>query len=101
MKNHTISITVGPESIRVAPDPLIMTTDDDVQWEGVNARRFSIAFDGDGPFQSRELDHATANSRQRPRSRGRFKYTVISEDTPSLRLDPVIIVEDPPTGTAG
>ena len=100
MKNHRISVTVDPESIRVTPDPLIMTSDDDVQWEGMNARRFSITFDGKGPFATAELDYGSANSPQRPQFRGRFKYTVVSVDTPDLKLDPVIVVEDPPTGTA-
>ena len=101
MKNHRISVTVDAESIRVTPDPLIMTSDDDVQWEGMNPRRFSIEFDGAGPFATRALDHASAITPQRPRTRGRFKYTVVSVETPDLKLDPVIVVEDPPTGTVG
>lgn len=99
MKNHKISVTVDADSIRVTPDPLVMTSDDDVRWEGVNPRRFSIEFDGDGPFATRQLDPGGATSAQRPRARGRFKYTVVSEENPSLRLDPVIVVEEPPTGT--
>jgi hypothetical protein len=99
MKSHKISVTVDADSIRVTPDPLIMTSDDDVRWEGMNPRRFSIEFDGSGPFATSQLDPNGATSPQRPRGKGRFKYTVVSEDTPSLRLDPVIVVEDPPTGT--
>jgi hypothetical protein len=34
---------------------------------------------------------------QRPRSRGEFKYAVVSEENPGLRLDPIIVVEEPPT----
>ena len=97
MKTHQISVTVDGASIQVNPESLIMTAADEVHWKGTNARRFSIAFDGASPFATRELAHETATTKQKPRSRGRFKYTVISGEDPSVRLDPEIIVEDPPT----
>lgn len=97
MKTHTISVTVDSQTIRVAPDPLIMTQVDEVHWAGMNPRKFSIVFDGAGPFASRELKHADATRAQKPRSKGRFKYSVVSEENPSLRLDPEVIVEEPPS----
>ena len=97
MASHRISVTVGSDSIRVDPDTLVMTSQDEVQWAAANARDFSIVFDTHTVFGQRELSPAVAKSRQRPRVKGRFKYTVISSDNPNLQLDPVIIIEDPPS----
>ena len=97
MKTHTISVTVDANTIKVQPDTLVMTTLDEAQWATTNATRFSIEFEGDGPFESRLLDHNAATGRQKPRTKGRFKYTVVSEANPSLRLDPVIIIDPPPS----
>jgi hypothetical protein len=96
MPTHTISVTVGSDSIQVVPETLTMTSRDEVSWKG--AKRFSIVFDDDRAFGRRELDHAMATAVQRPAAKGRFKYSVVSEENPGLRLDPVIIVEEPPTG---
>lgn len=98
MAVHRISVTVGSSAIQVSPDTLTMSAADDVFWEGANPQKFSIAFDGPGPFNAATLSHSAATSKARPIRRGRFKYTVISESNPSLKLDPIIIVEDPPTG---
>jgi hypothetical protein len=98
MSSHTVSVTVDSNAIRVEPETLVMTTRDDIRWAGANARRFSIEFEGDGPFASRLLPHAAATANQKPRTKGRFKYTVVSEENPQLRLDPIIIVDPPPTG---
>jgi hypothetical protein len=99
MPTHRISVTVEANVIRVQPETLAMTTLDEVQWTPTNGGRFTIEFDGDGPFGNRRLDHATAIGRQKPRVKGRFKYSVVSEENPGLRLDPVIIVDPPPTTT--
>jgi len=99
MVAHRISVTVEPQAIRVEPETLVMTSDDEVQWVTANAREFSIVFDSDTPFGQRELAHAVARERQRPRVKGRFKYTVVSSDDPNLVLDPVIIISDPPSRT--
>ena len=98
MATHKISVTVEKDTIQVTPDPLIMTSADEVHWSGTNARRFSVVFDAASPFEEREFAHARATAKQRPRARGRFKYSVVSEEDTRLRLDPVIIVEEPPTG---
>lgn len=97
MPTHQIKVTVENNSIHVTPDPLIMTTADEVHWAGTNSRRFKIVFDDDAAFGRRELDHATATARQKAHRRGRFKYTVVAEDDPGLVLDPVVVVGDPPT----
>ncbi len=99
MKSHKISVTVDAGTIRVEPDTLVMTSEDEVRWNGTNARRFSIEFDGGSPFVERRLDHDAVGQTRRPKGTGHFKYTVISVDDPGLRLDPVIIVDDPDTGT--
>ena len=101
MRNHTISVTVDSDAIRVEPDTLVMTTLDEVQWKGANARKFSIEFEGDGPFGSRRLAHAAATTTRKPGKKGRYKYTVVSEENPGLRLDPIIIVDPPPTSGIG
>ena len=98
MASHRISVTVDSASIRVAPESLFMTTKDDVSWSATNGKEFSIEFDGNGPFESRSLSHATASGRNTPRARGAFKYSVISSENSDLRLDPEVVVGDPPTG---
>jgi len=98
MRSHTVSVDVGKDSITVHPDPLVMTSDDEVQWASASGRRFSIEFDGAGPFGSPRLAHAAATARQRPRVLGRFKYSVVSEENPGLKLDPDIIIDPPPSG---
>ena len=95
---HKVSVTVDRSSIQVVPETLTMTSEDEVHWVGTNAKKFSIVFDGVGPFGQSELGHSVATTGQRPKRRGHFKYTVVSEEDPSLRLDPVVVVEDPPTG---
>lgn len=97
MATHKISVTVDTGSIRVEPDTLTMTSKDEVHWLGTNARQFSIEFDNDGPFGQRKLAHAHATTPQKAVKTGRFKYTVISGENPGLKLDPVIIVGEPPT----
>ena len=96
MRSHTISVTVGKDSITVQPESLKMTTDDEVQWTG--AKKFSIEFESNGPFGNRRLAHAAASAKQKPRVKGRFKYSVVSEENPRLKLDPDIIVDPPPSG---
>ena len=98
MPTHTISVTVGNDSIQVVPETLTMTSSDDVCWTGSGAQKFSILFDDDRGFGRRQFVHEMATASQRPVAKGRFKYSVVSDDDPGLRLDPVIIVEEPPTG---
>jgi len=97
MAAHDIAVTVNADSIHVEPDTLVMTSNDEVRWATSNAREFSIEFESPAAFGQNTLTHAVARTHQRPRAKGRFKYTVISSENPSLRLDPVIIVGDPPT----
>jgi len=96
-KTHTIAVTVGKDSIRVEPDTLTMTLRDDVKWSG-SGQKFSIVFDGTGPFATRELGHDAATRSQRPGTKGHFKYSVVSAADPKVKLDPIIIVEEPPSG---
>ena len=98
MATHRISVTVGTSTIQVDPNSLVMTSADEVYWAGNNPRAFTIEFDNDGPFGQKNLTHERALSRNKPKVKGRFKYTVISAEDPGLRLDPDIIIEDPPTG---
>jgi hypothetical protein len=97
MPSHRISVTVEKDSIRVTPETLAMTTADVVQWAGTNERTFSIVFDDDRMVGKRELPHAEAKNPNRARAKGRFKYSVVSVDDPRVKLDPIIIVSDPPT----
>ena len=102
MRSHTISVTVGQGSIVVEPDTLQMTTQDEVRWTGKNAKKFSIEFEGNGPFGgNRRLPHTAATAAQKPKAKGRFKYSVVSDENPKLKLDPVIIIDPPPTGDQG
>jgi hypothetical protein len=96
MASHTISVTVGKDSIQVVPNTLMMTSVDDVRWADTNSKVFSIVFDDATAFGS-ELAHSAATTPKRPRAKGRFKYTVVSGDDPSVRLDPEVVVGDPPT----
>lgn len=98
MKSHQVHVTIRNGAIQVQPDSLVMTRADDMQWVGTGGAKFSIEFDDEGPFGRRALPHAVAITRMKPSRNGRFKYTVISDADPGLRLDPDIIVDDPPTG---
>ena len=99
-RTHEIAVTVEKDRIQVEPDTLTMTSNDEVYWKGTTPRGFSIVFDGEGPFASREIRHADATTgRHKPRGKGRHKYTVVSDENPGLELDPVIIIEEPPTGS--
>ena len=68
MATHQIAVTVDAGSIQVEPETLVMTSLDEVHWAGKNARKFSIVFDGAGPFAQRELrtlrDDETAAAKQ-------------------------------------
>jgi len=99
MRTHTITVTVDQGSIQVEPDELTMFSNDEVQWAGTNARKFSIRFGGKSPFGASELAHNVATTKQRPTVKGEFKYSIVSADDPSVVLDPIIIVEEPPSET--
>jgi hypothetical protein len=95
MKRHQASVTVEGRGIRVAPDPLVMTTDDELHWGSSGSHRFTIEFDGKGPFSARR-SVTMWRRRHGAKLRGRFKYTVVLESDPTVRLDPEIIVNPPP-----
>jgi hypothetical protein len=99
-KTHQVAVTVEAKAIRVAPETLIMTALDEVHWVGSNANQFTIEFEGIGPFADRRLTHDMATTKRQPKRTGRYKYTVIAVDNPAIVLDPVVIVEEPPTGEA-
>jgi hypothetical protein len=101
MRTHTISVTIGKGSITVRPERQVMTMDDEVQWTSAEGRGFSIEFDGPGPFAAPRLAFAAATARQRPRAQGRFKYSVVSDDDPGLKLDPEVIIDPPPSKVDG
>ena len=97
MNTHTIAVSLEKGELQVSPDTLVMTSNDEVQWSSRTGHRFSIEFDGPGPFASRTLNHDDAGTRRRATAKGRFKYTVVLESDPSVKLDPIIVVEEPPT----
>ena len=97
MSSHKVMVTVQGGEIRVSPDPVVLTSADELHWSCASSDRFEIEFDGPSPFAARKLAHADANSPQRPQAKGRFKYTVSLESDPSVRLDPEVIVGDPPS----
>jgi hypothetical protein len=97
-RTHKVAVTVDAAGIRVEPETLRMTSVDEVHWAGANANKFTIEFDGPGPFAERRLTHDMAATKQKPKRTGRYKYTVISVANPAVVLDPVVIVEEPPTG---
>lgn len=97
MKNHRISVVVEGRAISVTPDPLVMTSADDLHWKCSGPHRITVEFDGAGPFAGRKLGHDAATKAQRPKQLGRFKYTVSLESDPSVNLDPEVIVGEPPS----
>lgn len=97
MKQHQVSVSVAGRGLSVSPDPLIMTSEDELSWKCSSPHRFTIEFDGPGPFANRKLGHDTASTPQRPQQRGRFKYTVALESDPAVRLDPEVVVDQPPS----
>jgi hypothetical protein len=99
-KSHRVAVTVETTAIHVVPETLVMAVGDSVHWAGSNSKKFTIEFEGPGPFAERRLTHDVAAAEQKPKRTGRHKYTVISVENPALVLDPIIIVEEPPTGPA-
>jgi len=96
---HQILVTVGSSDITVVPSELTMTSLDEVRWEATNGRTFSVVFDGNGPFAQPQLGYSLAATSQRPTIGGHFKYSVVSDENPKVALDPIIIVEEPPSQT--
>jgi hypothetical protein len=99
-RTHRVAVTVEAKAIRVVPETLVMTSHDEVHWVDSNLKKFTIEFEGLGPFADRRLTHEMATTKRQPERTGRYKYTVISVENPALVLDPIIIVEEPPTGPA-
>lgn len=97
MKRHKVSVSVEGRTIRVSPDPLKMTSEDEIHWACESPQRITVEFDGAGPFATKKLGHDTAAAPQKPRARGRFKYTVALESDSTVMLDPEVIVGDPPS----
>ena len=97
MKRHKVSVTIEGRGLSVSPDPIVMTSDDELHWASSSPQRFTIEFDGTGPFPALKLGHDEASSPRKPSRRGRFKYTVALESDPTVRLDPDVIVNDPPS----
>jgi hypothetical protein len=97
MKRHKVTVSVQGRTISVSPDPIVMTSADELHWGSSGADRFTVEFDGQGPFASSRLAHDLATSPQRPTRTGRFKYTVALESDPSVSLDPDVVVGDPPS----
>ena len=94
---HTVLVTVEDHRILVDPENLRMSTASTLRWVGTNGRPFSILFDGKTPFADRALTFGMATSKSKPLAKGRFKYTIISDENPKLQLDPDVIVNDPPS----
>ena len=42
MKRHKVSITVEGKAIRVSPDPVIMTSEDELHWGSSGGDRFTV-----------------------------------------------------------
>ena len=97
MKRHKVSVSIQGRTISVSPDPVVMTSADELHWGSSGSDRFTVEFDGAGPFANSRLGHDSATSPQRPTRTGRFKYTVSLESDPSVSLDPDVIVGDPPS----
>jgi hypothetical protein len=97
VKRHKVSVSVQGRTITVSPDSVEMTSADELHWSSPGADRFTVEFEGEGPFANRRLAHDMAASPQRPTRTGRFKYTVALESDPSVSLDPDVIVGDPPS----
>jgi len=99
MAQHVIHVKLTKGGITVSPDPLRMVSWDEVVWKVQDQGRLRIEFDGSSPFAGKALAHdqATAPNRPRDEAKGNYKYTVIDEGDPGNRLDPVIIIDPPPT----
>ena len=97
VRSHTIFITVEDTSIQVVPETLRMNQRDQVRFKATNGRGFSIVFDDKTPFDNQKLPFAKAVGTLRPLMKGRFKYTIVSDENPQLQLDPVIIIDPPPS----
>jgi hypothetical protein len=58
---------------------------------------FSIVFDPATPFADRTLPFSAATQPLRPLTKGWFKYSIVSDENPDLKLDPLVIIDPPPS----
>lgn len=103
-RSVTINVTVGETSISVDPDTCHVKRAQDIQWAAVNSQPFRIEFANESPFQEMVLDFSAATTPRQVRSEAEmkdYKYTVVSERNPGVKLDPIIIIDDPPSGAFG
>jgi hypothetical protein len=93
---HQVAVTVEAHAIRVKIETLVMTSDDDA-WPA-RTRRNSRSSSTAQAHSPTAPTHDAAKRRQKPRT-GRKVHGDLGRE-PALVLDPIIIVEEPPTGPA-
>jgi len=95
-----INVTVSGRSISVDVEQCGLKHQDTVVWASTTGDAIRIEFTGESPFDAASLSYAEATTARSPRRDAEmsdYKYDVVLESDPSIRLDPIIIVEDPPT----
>ena len=106
-RNHpAIKVTIANGRVQVAPPRFHMKVVDTVSWESTNGKAFTVEFDNNrdaqdkSPFGAKTLRFNEATTPVKPRREATtdvdYKYTVISDDDPNVKEDPVIVI-DPPT----
>jgi hypothetical protein len=97
-----INVTVTETGISVDPDRCRIRRAQSVRWAAVNNEPFRIEFLDESPFEVKVLDFsaATTPSEVTPYAEMReYKYTIVSNRNPTVKLDPIIVIDDPPSGT--
>ena len=94
MKSHSVSVVVEGRGIRVSPDPLVMTSNDEIKWACSSSHRFMVTDPGLSPvacwLMTRPQHHNGRRLTVGSSTRCRWK-------DPSVRLGPEVVVEHPPS----
>lgn len=89
----------GGSITRVSPDPVHVPLGGEVVWKSSSRLPFSIVFAD--PFFEHAIRFGNATRGLVAMNVGKFKYSVVLESDPSVRLDPEIEVDPPPVRNGG
>ncbi len=92
---YMIQVTIEGSAISVDPNELTVPQGEKVIWNTKGNETFTIMFEGQGPFWTEVLTFDAATSPQHALNRGRFKYSVVKDSDPAVRLDPMVVVDPP------
>ncbi len=92
---YVIEVTINGDVITVDQDPLKVHQGEKVLWTTKGSETFTIMFKDQGPFWTEVLTFDAATSPQHALNQGHHKYSVVKDSNPTIRLDPMVVVDPP------